>query len=124
MNNKLLNEILDTAKRMEKSGTLSVFFENIRGLTRDEKLRHTPPFIAEDYGYKALNDYCLFNALKYTNEAETCMALAKRYSSWVKETYNDYKSREKEIKQPVILKFIKDYEEEHFAGVNGKVGEK
>ena len=29
MDNKLLEEILDTAKRMEKSGTLSVFFENI-----------------------------------------------------------------------------------------------
>lgn len=118
MNDKLLKEILDTAKRMEKSGTFSVFFENIRGLTRDEKLQHTPPFIADDYGYKALSDYCLFNALKWANEAETCMAIAKRYSSWVTETYNDYKSREKEIKQPDILKFIKDYEN-YYKGSEG-----
>lgn len=112
MNDKLLKEILGTAKRMEKSGTLSAFFENTRGLTRDEKLQHTPPFIAEDYGYKALSDYCLYNALRWANEAETCMAIAKRYTNWVSEMYNDYKSREKEIKQPDILKFIKDYEEE------------
>lgn len=113
MNDKLLKEILATAKRMEKSGTLAKMFENARGLTRDEKLRHTPPFVDEDYGYNALNDYCLFNALKWANEAETCMAIAKRYSKWVRELYKDYKGREKEIKLPVILKFIEDYENEH-----------
>lgn len=116
MNEKLLKEILATAQRMEKSGTLEKMFKNVRGLTGDEKLQHTPPFIAEDYGYKALSDYCLFNALKWASEAETCMAKAKRYSNWVRETYEDYKSREKEIKQPDILKFIRDYEEDRLGG--------
>ena len=107
---KRLKAIEDTVRRMEKAGTLAKFYEDIPELSSEEYIKLPIPDIED--GFDRIHSRCLYSMAECAHEAEKWLAKAKYYSTYVFDTYKDYKSREKDIKNPVILKFIKDYENE------------
>lgn len=107
---KLYQELLETIKLLKQTGTLDKFFENISDMDFDEIYKSEQPFIDEDYTYRQMQDFCGIQAMKYAHSATKDMQKAKFYANYVDNLYKNYKSREKDIKNPDILKFIKDYE--------------
>ena len=107
---KHYEEILETVKLMRKNGTLLKCFENIPQLSSEEIYQLNQPMIDDEDDYKHLNDFCAITAMEYANSATQDMKKAKFYANYVENLYQNYKSREKDIKHPDILKFIKDYE--------------
>lgn len=106
---ELLKEILNTIKRLEKAGTLQKMFINAPELSYDEKIKISTPLLDHDCFNDIRDIGCLMTAQELKN-MEKCMSRAKFCFEYHHKLYEDYKSREDEIKNPDILKFIKDYE--------------
>lgn len=101
---ELLNKILATMDRLKKSGTLEHFLATAPEPKWDDV---DWPTVAE--GYDAMYASCLHKGARALHEAEKFMGIAKHYVMYVDKLYKNYADREEEIKNPEILKFIKDY---------------
>lgn len=110
MNNKELEEILGTIKRLEKAGTLQKMFRNAPELSYDEKIKIFTPLVSNHDCFNSIRNTCCLTTAQELKDMEKCMSRAKFYFEYHHQMYKDYKSREDEIKNPNILKFIKDYE--------------
>lgn len=110
---ELQEKILSTLERLEKSGTLDRFTNNIpeKQLGFED---YMPPTITSDYGYSQLKSSCANLASNLLYEAECKMALAKAYANYPTQLYNSYNNEyRKYIQNPDILKFLQDYEADH-----------
>lgn len=108
---ELFEKLIATMERVEKAGTLAKFFEN----TKEKNLLYSEdlPFISEDSGYEEIRNTMYFRAAMCVQRAEEEMGKAKFYIDQTNSLYKTYKPNEKNITNPDILKFIKDYEKEN-----------
>lgn len=104
-----LQKILDTLKRIEEAKTLDNLFMNAKEPSFMEatnwsvNLYHGDDFLETFYSYQ-------LRAGRELQEAYEHLRKAKYFYEWVRKYYQGLKSRENEIKNPDLIKFIKDYE--------------
>lgn len=72
---------------------------------------HTMPIVYGEDSFERIHNRGLFNMALALQRLEKEAGMVKYFDSYCRNLYKDYKSREKEIKHPDILKFIKDYED-------------
>lgn len=115
LNDFILNEdkkfqkLIDTLERIEKAGTLDKLFEGAEGPSFMEKLTWGNRYYDSDDFRETLQDYEL-RAGRELQEVYEHLRRAKFFHSQPRERYQDLKSRESKIKNPSLIKFIKDYE--------------
>lgn len=106
---KKLQKLIGTLEKIEKAGTLAKLFESAEA-----------PSTVEAYdwqrGYADSDDFlemfhgCQLKAGRELQEVYEHLRKAKFFYEWTRKRYQDLKSREDEIKNPVLIKFMKDYE--------------
>ena len=106
---KKLQKLIDTLERIEKAGTLDKLFEGAEDPSFMERLAWGHSYYDGDDFRETLQDYEL-RAGRELQEVYEHLRKAKFFHSQPRERYQDLKSRESEIKNPNLIKFIKDYE--------------
>ena len=114
---KNLQKLIDTLERIEKAGTLDKLFEGAEDPSFMERLTWGHSYYDSDDFRETLQDYEL-RAGRELQEVYEHLRKAKFYHSEARRRYQDLKSRESEIKNPKLIKFIKDYEA--YYGEGGK----
>ena len=110
MSNEKVNQLLATLERIERAGTLQEFLKGASELPRDELLNSTMIPTVSD-GFKKMHDFCMVGVSLRLSEMEMAMASANHYAEYCKNIYDSYAANRENIKNPEILKFMKDYEE-------------
>ena len=106
---KKLQKLIDTLDRIEKAGTLDKLFEDAAEPSFMEKLTWGHSYYDSDDFRETLQDYEL-RAGRELQEVYEHLRKAKFFHREARRRYQDLKSRESEIKNPTLIKFIKDYE--------------
>lgn len=110
MSEEKVEQLLAMLKRLEKAGTLQEFLKEAPEVPREELLNPTMiPTVSE--GFKKMYDFCMVALSIRLSEMEKEMAAANYYANYCKNIYNGYAVNRENIKNPEILKFMKDYEE-------------
>lgn len=106
---KKLQKLIDILERIEKAGTLDKLFEGAEEPSFMEKFAWEHSYYDSDDFRETLQDYEL-RAGRELQEVYEHLRKAKFFHSQPRRRYQDLKSRESEIKNPTLIKFIKDYE--------------
>ena len=110
MSEEKIEQLLAMLERLEKAGTLQEFLKEATELPRDELLNSTMIPTVSD-GFKKMHDFCMVGVSLRLSEMEMAMASANYYAEYCKNIYDGYASNRENIKNPEILKFMKNYEE-------------
>lgn len=109
---KKIQKLIDTLERIEKAGTLDKLFEGAEEPSFMERFTWGHSYYDSDDFRETLQDYEL-RAGRELQEVYEHLRKAKFFHREARERYKDLKSREGEIKNPSLIKFIKDYESYH-----------
>ena len=110
MSDEKVEQLLSILERLERAGTLREFLKEASEVSRDELLNSTMiPTTSE--GFKKMHDFCMVGVALRLSEMERAMAWANYYAEYCKNIYDGYVVNRDNIKNPEILKFMKDYEE-------------
>lgn len=104
-----LQKLIDTLERIEKAGTLDKLFEGAEEPSFMEMFAWGHSYHYSDDFRETLRDYDLRTG-RELQEMYHHLRRAKFFFRQTRERYQDLKSRESEIKNPSLIKFIKDYE--------------
>lgn len=102
-------KILDTLERIEEAKTLDNLFMNaeepsfMEATNWSVNLCHGDDFLETFYSYQ-------LRAGRELQEMYEHLRKVKYFYEWTRKYYQGLKSREDEIKNPVLVKFMKDYE--------------
>lgn len=106
---KKLQKLIDTLERIEKAGTLDKLFECAEEPDFMERFAWGNSYYGSDDFREALRDCELRTGQEFQKMYEH-LRRAKFFHREARERYQDLKSRESTIKNPTLIKFIKDYE--------------
>lgn len=106
---KKLQKLIDTLERIEKAGTLDKLFEGAEEPSFMERLTWGHSYYDSDDFREMLRD-CELRTGQEFQEVYEHLRKAKFFHREARRRYQDLKSRESEIKNPKLIKFIKDYE--------------
>lgn len=106
---KKIQKLIDTLERIEKAGTLDKLFEGVEEPSFMERFAWGHSCNDSDDFREMLRD-CELRTGQEFQEVYEHLRKAKFFHSQPRERYQDLKSRESEIKNPSLIKFIKDYE--------------
>lgn len=104
-----LQKLIDTLERIEKAGTLDKLFEGAEEPSFTEMFAWGHSYHYSDDFRETLRDYDLRTG-RELQEVYEHLRKAKFFYEWTRKRYQDLKSREDEIKNPTLIKFMKDYE--------------
>lgn len=104
-----IQELIDTLERIEKAGTLDKLFEGVEEPSFMERFAWGHSYYDSDDFREMLRGCELRTGQEFQKMYEH-LRKAKFFHQQARERYQDLKSRESEIKNPILLKFIKDYE--------------
>ena len=106
---KKLQKFIDTLERIEKAGTLDRLFEGAEEPSFMERFAWGHSYYDSDDFREMLRGCELRTGQEFQKMYEH-LRKAKFFHQQTRERYQDLKSRESEIKNPKLIKFIKDYE--------------
>lgn len=106
---KKIQKLIDTLERIEKAGTLDKLFEGAEEPSSMEEFAWGNRYDYSNDFRETLRDYDLRTG-RELQEVYEHLRKAKFYHKQIRERYQDLKSRESTIKNPSLIKFIKDYE--------------
>ena len=106
---KKLQKLIDTLERIEKAGTLDKLFKGAEEPSCMERFAWGHSYYDSDDFREMLQD-CWLKTGQELQEVYEHLRRAKFFHSEARRRYQDLKSRESEIKNPSLIKFIKDYE--------------
>lgn len=106
---KKIQKLIDTLERIEKAGTLDKLFKGAEEPSFMEKLTWGHSYYDSDDFREMLRD-CELRTGQELQEVYEHLRKAKFFHREARRRYQDLKSRESEIKNPSLIKFIKDYE--------------
>lgn len=110
MSEEKVEQLLSTLERLEKAGELKKFLKEAPEVPRNELLSSTMiPTVSE--GFKKMHDFCMVALSLRLSEMEKEMAWINYYANYCKNIYDGYAANRENIKNPEILRFMKDYEE-------------
>lgn len=110
MSEEKIEQLLGTLERLEKAGELKKFLKEVPEISREELWKSTVIPTVSD-GFKKMHDFCMVALSLRLSEMEKEMAWANYYANYCKNIYDGYAVNKKNIKNPDILNFMKDYEE-------------
>lgn len=110
MDAEKVEQLLAMLERLEKTGTLKEFLKEAPEVPREESWKSTM-FSTVSEGFKKMHDFCMVELSLHLSEMEKEMAWANYYADYCKNIYGSYAANRDNIKNPEILKFMKDYEE-------------
>ncbi len=102
-------KLMATLERIEKAGTLADIVSNAPDPSWDDT-SSIPPMVSGENSFERIHKSCLTSMAFALQRLEKEAGRVKYFESYCWNLYKNYKTREKEIKHPDILKFIKDYE--------------
>lgn len=108
-------KLMATLERIEKAGTLADIVRTAPDPSWEDTALTMPIIYGED-SFERIHKRGLINMAFALQRLEEEASTVKYFDSYCKNLYKDYKPREKEIKHPGILKFIKDYENYYKGG--------
>lgn len=114
---KKLQKLIDTLERIEKAGTLDNLFKDAEEPSCMERFTWGHSCNDSDDFWETLQDCWLKTGQEFQKMYEH-LRKAKFFHQQTRERYKYLKSRESEIKNPSLIKFIKDYEA--YYGEKGK----
>ena len=106
---KKIQKLIDTLERIEKAGILDRLFKDAEEPSSMERFAWGHSYYDSDDFWETLQD-CWLKTGQELQEVYEHLRKAKFFHSQTRERYQDLKSRESEIKNPRLIKFIKDYE--------------
>lgn len=101
--------LMATLERIEKAGTLADIVRTAPDPSWEDTALTMPTIYGED-SFERIRRRGLTNMAFALQRLEKEASMVKYFDGYCRNLYKDYKSTEKEIKHPDILKFIKDYE--------------
>lgn len=108
-------KLMATLERIEKAGTLADIVKNAPDPSWEDASLTMPTIYGED-SFERIHNRGLTNIAFALQRLEKEAGMIKYFEGYCKNLYENYKLREKEIKHPDILKFIKDYENYYKGG--------
>lgn len=108
-------KLMATLERIEKAGTLADIVKNAPNPSWEDTSLTMPMINGED-SFERIHNRGLTNIAFALQRLEKEAGMIKYFGEYCKNLYENYKLREKEIKHPEILKFIKDYENYYKGG--------
>ena len=108
-------KLMATLERIEKAGTLAEIVKNAPDPSWEDTALTMPIIYGED-SFERIHKRGLTNMAFALQRLEKEAEMVKYFESYCRNLYESYKLREKEIKHPDIVKFIKDYEKHYTIG--------
>lgn len=108
-------KLMATLERIEKAGTLADIVRTAPDPSWEDTA-HTMPTIYGEDSFERIHKSSLISMAFALERLEKEAGMVKYFDRYCRNLYNSYKPREKEIKHPDILKFIKDYENYYKGG--------
>lgn len=108
-------KLMATLERIEKAGTLADIVRNAPDPSWEDTAL-TMPMISGEDSFERIHRRGLTNMAFTLQKLEKEAGMVKYFDGYCRNLYENYKLREKEIKHPDILKFIKDYENYYKGG--------
>lgn len=108
-------KLMATLERIEKASTLADIVRTAPDPSWDDTALTMPTIYGED-SFERIHKRGLTNMAFALQRLEKESGMVKYFEGYCKNLYESYKPREKEIKHPDILKFIKDYEDYYRGG--------
>lgn len=115
INKEDFERLMATLERIEKAGTLADIVKNAPDPRWEDTALNMPIVCGED-SFERIHNCGLINMASALQRLEKEAGMVKYFDRYCRDLYKDYKTREKEIKHPDILKFIKDYEDYYKGG--------
>lgn len=115
INEEEYKKLMATLERIEKAGTLADIVRTAPDPSWEDTAFTMPTIYGKD-SFKRIHDQGLISMARALQGLEKEASMVKYFDRYCRNLYEDYKLREKEIKQPDILKFIKDYENYYKGG--------
>ena len=109
MSEEEYEKLMAPLERIEKAGTLADIVRTAPDPSWEDTALTMPTIYGED-SFERIHRRGLTNLAFALQRLEKEAGMIKYFDGYCKNLYESYKSREKEIKHPDILKFIKDYE--------------
>lgn len=109
--------LMATLERIEKAGTLTDIVRTAPDPSWEDTANAMPTIDGED-SFERIHRRGLIGMAFALQRLEKEAGMVKYFDRYCRDLYENYKPREKEIKHPDILKFIKDYEN-YYKGGNG-----
>lgn len=103
-------KLMATLERIEKAGTLADIVRTAPDPSWGDTATFNMPTIYGEDSFEKIHNRGLLNIAFALQRLEKEASMIKYFEGYCKNLYENYKPREKEIKHPDILKFIKDYE--------------
>lgn len=107
--------LMATLERIEKADTLADIVRTAPDPSWEDTALTMPTISGED-SFERIHRRGLFNIAFTLQRLEKEAGMIKYFEGYCRNLYENYKPREKEIKHPDILKFIKDYEDYYKGG--------
>lgn len=102
-------KLMATLERIEKAGTLSDIVRTAPDPSWEDTCFVSPTIYGEN-SFERIHKRSLTNMAFALQRLEKEAGMVKYLDRYCRDLYENYKSREEQIKHPDILKFIKDYE--------------
>ena len=115
MSEEEYEKLMATLERIEKAGTLADIVRTAPDPSWEDTA-NTMPIIDGENSFERIHSRGLINMAFALQRLEKEAGMVKYFDRYCRDLYENYKSREKEIKHPDILKFIKDYENYYKGG--------
>lgn len=109
MSEEEYEKLMATLERIEKAGTLADIVRTAPDPSWDDTALTMPTIYGEN-SFERIHNRGLINIAFALQRLEKEAGMVKYFDHYCRDLYESYKAREKEIKHPDILKFIKDYE--------------
>lgn len=116
MNEEEYEKLMATLERIEKAGTLSDIVRLAPDPNWDDTATANLPFVDGPDAFERIHNSSLLSLGFAIQRLEKEASMVKYFDRYCKNLYENYKSQEKMIKHPDILKFIKDYENYYKGG--------
>lgn len=110
MDKEDFEKLMATLERIEKAGTLAAIVRTAPDPSWDDAALTQMPAINGEDSFARIHRSGLVNMAFALQRLEKEAGMVKYFDGYCRNLYEGYKPREKEIKHPDILKFIKDYE--------------
>ena len=108
-------KLMATLERIEKARTLADIVRTAPDPSWEDTA-FTMPIVSGEDSFERIHKRALINMALAVQGLEKEAGMVKYFDRYCRNLYKDYKSKEKKIKHPDILKFIKDYENYYKGG--------
>lgn len=110
-NDEEIEHLIGLLNRLDKDGSFNEFLKNASQPSVEEMSKYgTLVYPSVSDGFEAVHKSCMLQLAFWLNKIDEAASMMNYFANYCKRKYEGYETDRTSITNPVILKFIRDYE--------------